>query len=223
MATETEMAPNRDIDQVLNQTEIGHWISKNKNLVIVLVVLLFAGIFGWGGYNQVKGDKEQALGDKIYQFQEGAYTQLIDKKMKPAEFLTQFKTIQTEVGDFIGFAPVLIKSAGHLVDQGANKEAVEVLEMGLKNLKTPILTNIISLHLASALEDLKDYPRAINVLEELNTSSLKLMEDKVYLDLGRLYLASGNVEKAKVNLQYLVDNGKEAEFTKLAKLYLEDL
>lgn len=223
MATETKMAPNSEIDQVLGRTEVGHWISQNKNITIGLVVLLIAGIFGWGGYNQIKGNKEQELGDKIYKFQESAYTQLIDKKIKPAEYLIQFKAVQAEVGDYVGFAPVLIKSAGHLSDQGAKKEAVEILESGLKTLKTPILNNILSLHLAAALEDLKEYPRAIEVLEDLNTSSLKLMEDKVYLDLGRLYLVTGNKEKAKVNLQYLVDNGKEAEFTKIAKLYLEDL
>jgi hypothetical protein len=49
------------------------------------------------------------------------------------------------------------------------------------------------------------------------------MEDKLYLDLGRLYLSAGNKEKAKVNLQYLVDNGKDAEFMKIARLYLEDI
>ena len=223
MATETDMAPNREIDQVLNQTEVGEWIAKNKTAVIGLVVLIIVGVFGWGGYQQVADKKAQKYGDRIYKFQEGPYTQLIDKKLAPAEFVTQFKALRAEVKDYMGLAPLVIKSADHLVSQEAYKEAVAILEEGRTFLKTPILNNVLSLHLATAFENLNDYPKAIATLEELNTSSMKLMEDKIYLDLGRLYLASGNKEKAKTNLQYLVDNGKEAEFMKLAKLYLEDL
>ncbi len=223
MATDTEMAPNREIDQVLNQTEIGAWIAKNKAVVVIFAVLLFGGIFGWGGYHSLQGKKEQELGKKIYEFQESSYTQLIDKKLSPADYAIKFKALQKEIGDFEGLAPVLIKSSEHLVEQGAYKEASEILRIGLNSYDTPILSNMLSLHLASALEDLKDYNGAITVLEDLNTSSKKLFEDKVYLDLGRLYIAAGNKEKAKLNLQYLIDNGKEAEFIKLAKLHLQDL
>lgn len=222
MATDTKMAPNREIDEVLGQTEFGEWISKNKTATVSLVGLLILGIFGWGGYQSVQNKKEQELNNKIYTFQEGAYTQLIDKKLAPAEFVTQFNSLQSEVGDFDGLAPVMIKASGHLVDQGAYKEAIDVLDLGYGKYG-PVLNNLIALHLAAALEDQKDYGRAITILEDLNTSSMKYFEDKIYLDLGRLYLTSGNVEKAKLNLQYLIDNGKEAEFIKLARLHLEDI
>lgn len=223
MATKTEMAHNREIDQVLGNTGLGSWVSNNRNLAILIILAIFAAVFGWGGYSQMKNKNNVAFGDKIFAFQEAAYTQLIDKKLKPADYLVEFKSLQSEVGGYLGLAPVLIKSSGHLIDQGAYKEAIEVLELGHKTLKTPVLNNIISLHLAAAYEDLKDYKSAIRTLEDLNTSSFKLMEDKVYLDLGRLYIATQNIEKAKLNLNYLVENGKDAEFIKLAKLYLIDL
>ena len=54
-------------------------------------------------------------------------------------------------------------------------------------------------------------------------SGIKLMEDKVYLDLGRLYRDTGDSEKAKSSFQWVVDKGTEAEFKKMARLYLDEL
>ncbi len=223
MATKTDMAPNTEIDNVLSQTEMGEWIAKNKTMVVVLLVVIIGGIFAYGGYSSMANKKAQEHAASIYTFQEGPYTQLIDKKIKPAEFVQKYLALEASVSGFEGLAPVLIKAAGHLNTQGATAEVIQILEPGLKSFKTPILSNIISLHLAAAYEDNKEFTKAIEVLENLNGSSLKLMEDKLYLDLGRLYLSAGNKEKAKVNLQYLVDNGKDAEFMKIARLYLEDI
>lgn len=223
MATETEMAPNREIDQVLSQTEMGEWIAKNKTTVIVLLVVIIGGIFAWGGYSSMANKKAQEHAATVYSFQESTYTQLIEKKIEPSQFVQKYLALETKVSGFEGLAPVLIKAAGHLKTQGATAEVIQILEPGIKSFKTPILLNIISLHLAAAYEDNKEPTKAIEVLENLNSSSLKLMEDKIYLDLGRLYLSTGNTEKAKVNLQYLVDNGTDAEFMKIARLYLEDM
>jgi predicted negative regulator of RcsB-dependent stress response len=223
MATKTDMAPNREIDQVLSQTDMGEWIAKNKTIVIVFLVVIIGGIFAWGGYSNLASKRAQEHAATIYAFQEGVYTGLIDKKVQPKEFVEKYLALEAKVSGFEGLAPVLIKAAGHLKDQGATLEVIQILEPGIKSFKTPILVNVISIHLAVAYEDNKEYGKAIEVLENLNSSSLKLMEDKIYLDLGRLYLSSGNKEKAKVNLQYLVDNGSDAEFMKIARLYLEDI
>lgn len=223
MATETEMAPNNEIDKVLSQTDMGAWIAKNKTIVIVLLVVIIGGIFAWGGYNSLANKKAQEHAATIYSFQESSYTELIEKKIKPTEFVQKYLALEAKVSGFEGLAPVLIKAAGHLKTQGATKEVIQILEPGIKSFRTPILLSVISLHLAAAYEDNKEFSKAIEVLENLNSSSLKLMEDKLYLDLGRLYLSAGNIDKAKVNLQYLVDNGKDAEFIKIARLYLEDI
>ena len=81
MATETEMAPNSEIDQVLSQTDMGAWISKNKTIVIVLLVVIIGGIFAWGGYNSIADKKAQEHAATIYSFQESSYTELIEKKL----------------------------------------------------------------------------------------------------------------------------------------------
>ena len=49
------------------------------------------------------------------------------------------------------------------------------------------------------------------------------MEDKVYLDLGILYLKKGNKEKAKASLDYVVEKSKDESLLKIARIYLSQI
>ena len=57
----------------------------------------------------------------------------------------------------------------------------------------------------------------------MNASSVTLMESKVYLDLGRIYLKMGKKEDAMINFKYVVDHFSDSNFAKIAKLYLNDM
>ena len=72
-------------------------------------------------------------------------------------------------------------------------------------------------------ENLNKLDEALKHLNTLISGSIKYMEDKIYLDLGRLQLKTGDTEKAKSSFQHVIDNGKEEEFKKMAKLYLSEL
>ena len=64
---------------------------------------------------------------------------------------------------------------------------------------------------------------AIATLEELVASSNLFFEEKVYLDLGRLYLANGDQGQAETYFRYVVDRGEDDEVLKLANLYLDGI
>ena len=49
------------------------------------------------------------------------------------------------------------------------------------------------------------------------------MESKTQLDLGRLYKAKGDKTKAREYFEKVTANVTQAEFAKLAKLYLSEL
>jgi predicted negative regulator of RcsB-dependent stress response len=106
MATKTDMAPNTEIDNVLSQTEMGEWIAKNKTMVIVFLVVIIGGIFAYGGYSTMANKKAQEHAATIYTFQEGAYTQLIDEKIKPAEFVQKYLALEASVAGFEGLRPL---------------------------------------------------------------------------------------------------------------------
>ena len=74
-----------------------------------------------------------------------------------------------------------------------------------------------------AYENAGNNEKALESLESLVKSNVGFMEAKVYLDLGRLALSLGQTDKARSNLQWVIDKGNDAEMTLLAKLYLSQL
>ncbi len=73
-------------------------------------------------------------------------------------------------------------------------------------------------------EDLGKNAEAVEVLKTISKSKTDAFPGKTYLDLGRIYLKLNDKEKAKASFQYVLDKAKDdAEFVKMAKLYLSTL
>ena len=49
------------------------------------------------------------------------------------------------------------------------------------------------------------------------------MEDKTYLDLGILYLKTGNKDKAKTSFDYVLEKSKDETLLKITRIYLDEL
>ena len=59
---------NQVLDEALNQTELGAFISKYKIPVFVVLILGVLGVFGYGIYNQVQSKTHDEYNSKIDQF-----------------------------------------------------------------------------------------------------------------------------------------------------------
>lgn len=128
------------------------------------------------------------------------------------------------MGEYLGLLPLVIKSSDALVANSHFTEARSVLAIGEKIASDDYSKYFILSRQAVVFEDMGEDKLAIETLEKMTSQSTKIFEGKTYLDLGRLYLKTNDKEKAKKSFTHVIEKNKdEAEFVKLAQLYMAKL
>jgi predicted negative regulator of RcsB-dependent stress response len=217
----TTTTPNRNINQILDEGDVGSLVTKNKNALVAIVVAILVAVVGFGLYSTLADKSKAEFNTKIYSFET---SNTFDAKSDPATLVNGIKTLQKDVGNYSGLVPVILKANDLLMTHSHLNQALEVLLIGQLASKNDYSDYFILSRLAVVYEDLAQDQKAIETLEQMNSKSLKIFEGKNYLDLGRLYLKQGNKEKAKASFTYVVEKVKdESEFVKIAKLYLSKM
>lgn len=220
---QTNSSSSSEVDKALGQTDFGAWIAENKTPVLSAVVLIIIGIFGYGIYNNMKTEKENEYASTMHALVSENIKPFNEGKISADKFTEDFKAAWKPMGGFDGVAPYLLEVTNALIAKGNNEKAYDLLKMGLERLSNPQLSYFLGIRAAALAEDLNKPQEAIDHLTKVLGGGAAYMEGKIYLDLGRLYRATGNTEKAKSSFEYVIEKGKEAEFKKMARLYLEEL
>lgn len=219
----TTSTPNRSIDQIIEDGDVGTLVTKNKNALVAILTAIVVAVVGFGLYSMFSEKSKAEFNAKVYAF-ESTTLKNFNEKSDPKVLVDGIHALQKEVGNYVGLVPVVIKASDLLMGSEHLNEALDILTLGLKAAKNDYAQYFILSRLAVVYEDLGQNQNAIDVLEKMNSKSLKIFEGKNYLDLGRLYLKMGNKEKAKASFTYVVEKAKdESEFVKIAKLYLSKL
>ncbi len=221
-ATPTQTATPA-IDGELKETSLGAWIAENKSLTITVVVLIFVGLLGFGVFNHFQTKKNNENAAKLFSFTQTQLVEFREGKLEAAELVKQYNDIWTPMGSFGGAGSFTIEVIDALREKEKSAEAYELSVKGLDQISSAQAKYFLGMRAAVLAENLGKDQEALKHLNTLISSSVKYMEDKIYLDLGRLQMKTGDNEKAKSSFQYVIDNGKEEEFKKMAKLYLADL
>lgn len=211
------------IDEALGQTELGSWISNNKAPVLSAVALLVLGIFGYGIFNHFQSEKHQKYADSLHSIVTEKLGPFREGKIKSEELVSSFEGTWQEMGSFAGASPYVIQVVDALTAKKNYAEAYKIVNEANQRIQNPQLNYFFSIRAAALAEDLGKKKEAIEHLKKVVGSGVKYFEGKVYLDLGRLYRDTGDKEKAKSSFEYVLEKGKEAEFKKMARLYLEEL
>lgn len=211
------------IDQILNETEIGQFIGKYKVLLSLLFGIVILGVIGQAVYSSMNDKKINELSVVVHSFKVGPFKEFIDKKIDQNTVVAKYNQMMTDVSGFSGAGLVTLDLVTEIEKRGDKKTALTLLEDANKKFDNPYVKFFISSNLATSYENNGMWEQAKGQYESLLNSSVKVFEEKIYLDLGRVYLKLNNIEKAKSSFQYVVDNGKEPELKKLAGLYLENL
>lgn len=223
MATDNTAAPNRGIDDILEQTEMGAFIAKNKVLMIGVVVAALAGVIGFGVWNWMHSKRNIQAETAIYEYGQGSLKSFSEKKIDGAALLSGFQNLEKNIGNANGLFPIGIETAAQLSEVGQFENAIIVLNSLNSAASNPYQKFVLATNLSVANENAGNNEKALESLESLVKSNVGFMEAKVYLDLGRLALSLGQTDKARSNLQWVIDKGNDAEMTLLAKLYLSQL
>ncbi len=216
---------NPQVEQVLHQTEVGNILLEYKNLWISLGLVLVLGFAGWGifhSYSEKKVEKAQAM---VYEFTQAQTKAFNDKQIDAATFALKVNELVENSGAPLEIFPFALSSVDSLLSKGNSVEALSILEVMKKKFlaKNAYTEYFILARMAVAYEDTNKNQEAVEALEKLNQSSLKILEAKNYLDLGRLYLKLGNKEKAKVSFEYVIDKLSSNDYSRVARIYLAEL
>ncbi|EQC48984.1 tetratricopeptide repeat protein [Bacteriovorax sp. BSW11_IV] len=220
MNTTTQMS-QQNFDGQLQQTELGSFIARHKGGFLILVIAIVFGIIGYGIYSVRASKAEEVNAGKVFAFSNTTFKDFKEGKVDAAKVSEDFAILMNEVGSFNGAIPTALEVSDALLAKGLKEDALKTL-VELGTVKNVISKYFVNLRLAAIYEDLGQTDKAIISLEEL-LNGPKLLEEKVYLDLGRLYLAKGDKDKARRNFEYVEKNMAQEEFKKLAKYYLSTM
>lgn len=224
MAEETQT-----LEQTLENTGLGHFVNTNKDSILIAMGIALAAIIGISIYQNNLVKNEKMLQDKIYQFSETNVAPYIDVKegqtaISEDEVVKAFVEADSELLKNANFLPMLFDVTKKMEESKSAQKLIPVFEKVIANYKPNEYGFLfLSLKLAVIYENNNDFEKAIKTLEGLLSANHDLVKSKVYLDLGRLYKKSGSKDKAKANFQYIIDNAKDADYVKLAELYLLQL
>jgi predicted negative regulator of RcsB-dependent stress response len=207
--------------KLIMSLDLDKTLKKNRVPVIVGIIVLLAFPLVYGVYNNLKEKKQVKYADQIFAFSQKELKELRDGQLKPSDFINSFSKLQDETSHFEGNFPILLEAAEILDGKNELAAAKEILELGQKNYSSNYEKILIGLRLSAVYEDLGENDKAITLLEEMANSKVKILEGKIYLDLGRLYKKSNNPVKAKEKFQYVLNNFDEEVYKKLAQLNLQ--
>ena len=227
MNSTTSSSQNRQMNDILSENNIQGLASKNKVAIFTAIGVLVAALLAFGFFKMFADKSNTEHNAKIYAFET---TVLKDFTATPTD-ATKARAVEAgitnlnlQMGEYLGLLPIIIKSSDALMGHSYNQEARTILSIGEKIASDDYAQYFILSRQAVVYEDMGEDKLAIETLEKMTSQSVKVFEGKTYLDLGRLYLKAGNKEKAKASFTHVVEKNKdEAEFVKIAQLYLSKL
>ncbi len=222
--TDSSQTPKQgtSIDEALGQTEFGGWIAENKTPVLSAIILLIVGVFAFGGYRQYTITKNNENSDRLYTLVNEKLPTYEKGELQGADLVASISSSWQEMGYFTGGIPFIIQVSDALRKKGDLESAHAILMTALEQGGSAQARYFLLTRAAALAEDLGKSEMAINHLKEVLSSGVKYMEGKTYLDLGRLYRNSGQPDLAKTSFEWVVEKGEQAEFKKMAQLYLDE-
>ncbi len=223
--TDSTNTPNQgtSIDEALGQTEFGGWIAQNKVPVLSAVILIIVGVFAFGGYRHMVETKNNEGSNALYSVVSTNLPLFEKGSLSAEDFSSKFMSEWESVGHFEGGVSFAIEVSDALRAKNKYELAHNIMMKAAESTSSPQALYFVHARAAVLAEDLGKKEMAIDHLNKILSSGAKYLEGKVYLDLGRLYRESGDLEKAKTSFEWVVEKGKEAEFKKVARLYLEEM
>ncbi len=189
------------------------------------IFLLIAGILIslLVGYINSKSAQSVDTSSKVMgAFETSTLQDFKDKKINTLDFINKSKSTINELGSSNSFLVVASEAFDAIKkDTTSQDQAIEFFNFLKTKSSHELSSYYYSLYSSVLNEDKGNYKEAIRILKSTLSSSLKL-EEKTYLDLGRLHLLDGQTDQAKSNFQHLLKNFPASKEANLAKIFANE-
>ena len=190
---------------------------------IVSVLIVIVALFSWGYWNHLRKEKQNTDANSLYNFEHNDFASLKKGKEDLSIFLRSFEDIYVRHKNHGRAVALGLEISDHLRSIQKNDEALRVLKTIERNGLGKLQHYLLNIRMAALQEEKGLIDEAIASLEELVKSSALLLEEKIYLDLGRLYINKNHKEKASTYFQHVIDKGKDQDILKTARLFLSEI
>jgi predicted negative regulator of RcsB-dependent stress response len=199
------------------------WMEENKTSLVTAFVVLLVAVLGGGYLYNSRHQSKKEFNAQIFTYEQASF-EAFRKDFDANKLVLGFKALKAKTGSYIGIVPAAIKTSDLLNTHNKKAEALEVITLAKDSANNDYAEYFLNTRMAALYEDLGKNQQAVDVLTSISKSKVDAFPGKTYLDLGRIYLKLNEKEKAKASFQYVLDKAKDdAEFVKMAKLYLSNL
>jgi predicted negative regulator of RcsB-dependent stress response len=220
--TTTPDQTKSETDEILKQTELGEFIANNKALVFGLLALIIIALFGNGFYREYKDKVRAENAAKINTFINTKFEDFKGKKLDGKTFITDVRNLNKDLGNDIAILPLILFGVEEFEKRADANSAMELLTLAPK-MDNPYSEFFYMNKKVEILEDLGKFQEALNAINTLSPKASMLLEEKVFLDKGRLFLKMGNTAEAKKNFELVTGKVGQEDFVKLARIYLAEI
>ena len=220
--TTTENGTNEVINNQHTDQD-NDFVSRYKTQIVAGIIVIILGIFGYGFYSSYKEKSNKMMADELFAFTSVTLKDFNAGKVSAEKVVSGFQAVYNGKEGFSSAGAHIIELSDALLEKNKQVEAYNLLSLGLQTINNNQMSYFLNIRAAAVAENLNKPKQAIKHLEDILSGNLLYMSEKIYLDAGRLYLMTGDKEKAKSSFKWVMEKGKEAEFKKLARLYLEEL
>lgn len=220
--TTTSNQTKSETDELLKQTELGEFIANNKPLVFGLIALVIIGLFGNGFYREHAKKARAENAAKINSFTNSEFQNFKDKKLDGKTLITEIGKLNKELGQDIAILPLILFGVEEFEKRADSQSAMELLNLAPK-MDNPYSEFFFMNKKVELLEDLGKFQEALNAINSLSPKASMLLEEKVFLDKGRLFMKMGNLSEAKKNFELVTTKVGQEEFVKLARIYIAEI
>lgn len=209
------------VSQTLERTDLGHVINDNRRGIIIGGIVVLLAIVAFSIYQYQKSSTAEVQIVDAYHFEKDAVGVFLEGKMSSEELMKKFESLSPVAMKSQSILPAVLQSAERMMNEKDSANAIKLVGMYYENLKSNQFSHyFLGINFAAYLEDAGDSKKALDVLNTAMKAKFETLKDKVYFDIARLSLASGDEKNAKEKFDYVIKTYGESEYAKLAKLYL---